>query len=305
MRGASRALLRRPRTGPVSGSAEVRTMTAKNAEPVIRKIKALPMPDIHPAEVGSARPVFMDMDPANLVVEETYQRNLSERSVSLIRKIVGGWDWRRFKPPAVVLVDGLYHVIDGQHICIAAVTHPMIETIPVMVVEAPEMVDRALAFVGHNRDRITVTGLQLHTAMLAAGDEDAQTIELVCERAGVRLLRFPPAQYQPGDTMALASIRALVNRHGAQKARQALQVLAEAKLAPIPADFIKAVAEIMFAEAYAGQVKPADLATVIRSISGPAQIEARQLALAKKLPFWRALAIVIFQGRRRGHRSAA
>lgn len=263
------------------------------------------MPDIKPGDIATARPSFIDMDPAALVVEETYQRNLSERSISLIRKIVSGWDWRRFKPPVVVQIDGLYHVIDGQHTAIAAVTHPGIESIPVMVVEAPEIVDRALAFVGHNRDRITVTGLQLHTAMLAAGDEDAQTIEQVCKRAGVRLLRFPPAQYQPGDTMALASIRALINRHGAAKARQALQVLAEAKMAPIQADFIKAVAELMFADAYAGQIKPEDLATVIRGISGPAQVEARQLSLAKKLPFWRALAIVLFQGRRRGHRSAA
>lgn len=279
-----------------------------STSPSYRAIKALSMPDGTPAAQDGAIPTFIYLDPTQLMVDETYQRALSERSIRLIRKIVAGWDWRRFKPPVAVLIDGRYHLIDGQHTAIAAASHQEVKTIPVMVVEAPELVDRARAFVGHNRDRITVTGTQLHHALIAAGDEDALTIEQVCQRAGVRLLRYPPQnnEFSPGDTLALASIRTVIAKHGVVKARQVLQVLVEAKCAPVSADLIKAAAELLFGPAYAGQIKADDLATTIRGITSTIESEARQLGLAKKLPFWRALVIVLYQ-RRRGHgsRSAA
>ena len=133
-----------------------------------RSIKPLPMPDVTPGGADMPEPKFERVDPASLMVDETYQRNLSERSVRLIRKIVARWDWRTFMPPVVVKTKDGLHVIDGQHTAIAAASHPAIKQIWVQVVRADDVEDRARAFLGRNRDRITVTPTQLHVAAVAA-----------------------------------------------------------------------------------------------------------------------------------------
>lgn len=267
----------------------------------LRNIQPLRLPDIDPALIGTEPPRFESMCPSDLLVDEHYQRSLSERSVRLIRKIVAEWDWRRFKPPVVAEVDGTFHLIDGQHTAIAAASHPHITNIPVMVVQAAEMADRARAFIGQNRDRIGVTGMQLHQAALAAADEDAQTIEQVCQRAGVTLLRMPPANgiFQPGETLAIATIRKLINLRGVVRARQTLEVLRDAKAAPISADLIKATSELLFAETYAGEISAEALTLLIRGLGAAAEKEAATVAMAKGLPRWRALVIVLFTKRRR------
>lgn len=277
------------------------------SNPKHRKIKAMAIPGIEPGGADMAPPEVKTIDPTTLLVDETYQRNLSERSVSLIRKIVADWDWRRFKPPVVVKTKDGLHVLDGQHTAIAAATHPKIKTIPVMLVEAPEMADRAKAFLGHNRDRINVTPTQMFAAAVAAGDPDAVTVAQVCERAGIRILKNPPgnADFKPRDTMAVACITALINRRGAMLARQILDVLAAANCAPITAAQIKAVEQLLKDPEYAGQISGADLTTTIIAMRVNAEQEARVFAAAHDIPIWRALAITWFKGRPRGRRRAA
>jgi hypothetical protein len=198
-------------------------------------------------------------------------------------------------------------VIDGQHTAIAAASHPAIETIPVMVVQALGAEARAGAFIGHNRDRINITPTQMHVAAVAAGDEDAMTVFQVCERAGVIVLRNPPGNgvYRPGETVAVSSVRALVNRRGAMKARVCLQALVEARCAPVSAAHIKAVEMLLHDAEYAGQVEPADLTSTIIAMGERADQEARVFAAAHRVPVWRALGIVLFkEGRRRGRKRA-
>jgi hypothetical protein len=272
----------------------------------MRAVKALKMPDVAPAAVDDALPEFRLVDPASLMVDDAYQRNLSERGVSLIRRIVAEWDWRAFKPPVVVEVDGALHVLDGQHTAIAAASHPGIASIPVMVVAAGSHEDRASAFVRHNRDRVAVTATQLHHAMVAAGDEDAVTVDRTCERAGVRILKSPPSMgvFQPGDTMAVAALRALVNRRFAVGARKVLDVCVAAKLAPISADALKAVEEILFGQEYAGAVTPDALAETMRRMGDSARSEAAQFAAAHRSPIWKALVVVWFRNTRKVRRVA-
>lgn len=266
------------------------------------------VPGVEPNAITTAEPRFEWVDPRSLLVDEAYQRNLSERSVSLIRKIVGSWDWARFKPPVVAdQGDGVFEVIDGQHTAIAAASHPTIERIPVMIVEALDQAARASAFVGHNRDRIALTVTQMHAAAVAAGDEDAVTLEQVCERAGVRVLKNPPGNgaFKPRETLAVSSIKALINRRGAMRARQVLQVLAEAECAPISASGIKAVEMLLHDQEYAGQVVAADLTTTIRAMGAAAEQEAKVFAAAHNVPLWRALGITLYRGGRRGRKRAA
>ncbi|WP_234905679.1 DUF6551 family protein [Rhizobium rhizogenes] len=192
----------------------------------MRALVALDMPDVPRSRIDDAAPGVRLVDPHDLVIDDSYQRGLSDRSIRLIRKIVAEWSWLAFKPPIVVDVDGELHVIDGQHTVIGAVTHGGVSKIPVLVVEAEARELRASAFVRHNRDRIQVTPTQLHMALVAAGDEDALTIAQVCQRAGVTILKNPPpfAKFRPGDTMAISTIEALVSRRHAQGARRVLEV---------------------------------------------------------------------------------
>lgn len=273
-----------------------------------RAVKALNLVHIVPGTVAGEAPTFEWVDPAELLVDEAYQRQISERSLELIRKIVATWDWRRFKPPVVARTPGGLLVVDGQHTAIGAATHPDVTSIPVMVVGELDTADQAKAFVGHNKDRLQITKLQIHYAALAAGDEDAQTLDQVCQRAGVRVLRTSPGNgaFKPCDTMAIGSIGALINRRGAQKARIVLQVLAEARCTPVSAAQIKAVEMLLHDAEYRDQVAPADLTVALQQLGvSMAEQEAQVFAAAHNVPVWRALGIVIFKKARRGRRVAA
>ena len=272
----------------------------------LRKIGKMAVPGIQPGGADMPAPVIKHVDPATLLVDETYQRNLSERSVRLIRKIVADFDWRRFKPPVVCQTKAGLHVLDGQHTAIAAATHPKVSTIPVMLVEAEDIATRAKAFLGHNRDRIVVTATQMFSAAVAAGDPDSVTAAQVCERAGIVILKNPPGRpFHPGETMAVGAITALINRRGALLARQMLEILAKAKCAPILAAQIKAIEMLMKEPEYTGQIEPDDLTTTIIATRDSAEREAKVFAAAHDVPLWKALGIYWFKERPRGRRRAA
>lgn len=267
----------------------------------MRAIEALQFPDVSPADITSMPPDVRLVSPRDLWVDERYQRGLSDRSMKLIRKIVGEWDWAAFKPPVVVEVEGRLQVIDGQHTAIGAVTHGAIEQIPVLIIKADRQELRANAFVRHNRDRIQVTPTQLHNAMVAAGDEDALTIAQVCERAGITILKNAPpfARFKPGETMAISTIRALVNRRHAIGARKVLEVCAKGGAAPVSAALIRAVEHLTFAKEYQGEIEPERISLLISARLSTLDSEAKRFAAERKVPFWRALASVIFMNRRK------
>lgn len=271
-----------------------------------RPVRSIGLVGVEPGMADCAAPMFEDVDPAELLVDGAYQRGLSDRSLLLIRKIVRNWDWRRFKPPVVARTDQGLEVIDGQHTAIAAATHPDILTIPVMVVDAAEQKSRASAFVGHNRDRLGLTPMQMHHAAVAAGDEDAQTIDQVAARAGATILRSTPANgvWKPRETVAVRAIGALIGRRGAQKARICLQVLADAECSPITAGQLKAVEMLLHDPEYAAEIEPADLTTAIIALGDQAAQDAAVFAAAHRLPLWKALGVTWFKKARHGRRRA-
>lgn len=271
-----------------------------------RAIEALALPNTARAVISGAPPVMRMVNPTDLYVDESYQRGLSDRSARLIQKIVAEWDWSAFKPPIVVEIDERLEVIDGQHTAIAAVSHGEIHEIPVLVAQAPDLAGRANAFVRHNRDRIQVTPTQLHNAMVAAGDDDAVTVDQVCARSGVRILRNPPqmGRFRPGETLAIVTVRSLINRRHAIGARKVLEVCASAQLAPVSADMIKAIECLLFAEEYKGEIDPERIVLVLNAMGDALLEEAARFAAERKMPRWRALASTIFMNRRKGRRDA-
>lgn len=301
---------------PALGSEENEPASAAgkgdNLTHFLRPVAPLCIQGVEAHTPPTGEPIFERVNPCDLLVDEAYQRDLSPKSIALIKKIVAEWDWRRFKPPVVAFADHGLQIIDGQHTAIAAACHPGVDKIPVMVVEAPELAARANAFIGHNRDRLQVSAMQLHHAAVAAGDELATTIEQVCKRAGVTLVRsaYGSRQWKVGETQAINAVRSLVDKHSAQKARQILEALVWAGLAPIAAHDVKA-AEMLFTVAdYVDQLEPiadgggTDVANAIMALGDGADKEARVFAAAQCVPYWRALGVTWFKKARKRRKVA-
>lgn len=235
----------------------------------IRAIKALSMAGVEPANIQSQEPTFQWVNPSILFVEEAYQRSIAENSVTMIRKIVGRWNWSHIKPPVCVKDGkGRLVVLDGQHTAIAAVSHGGIKKIPIMLVRADTVEQRAQAFISQNRDRLAVTSLHMHYAAVAAGDEIAVAVDQACRKAGIAILknpRGPRGAYRVGETFAVGIITGAVKRFGVNAVARALKILVEAKRAPVPAHEFAAVCILLFDSEHKGSVDPFDLVTVIRS----------------------------------------
>jgi hypothetical protein len=277
----------------VSGGADA-------AVPGFRPIKAIPITGVEPNQVRTGKPEFRWVDPTTLRVEERYQRDLSEKSITLIRRIVANWSWDSFKPPVCAVGDDdALMVIDGQHTAIGAASHPDISEIPVMVVDAAELAARAMAFVRHNSDRIAMTGNQIYYAALAAGDEVAVAMDEACRRAGVTILRNPPSRgvFRVGDTMAVANLRSITERRGVNFTARMLRILMDAQRAPLSSAEIVAVTALLTEPEWKDSMDPADLAATIRSKPARSWVGHAESTVRKglKMPMSRALAIAWFR----------
>jgi hypothetical protein len=246
-------------------------------------------------------PIFELVKPTDLFVDPAYQRNISENGARQIRRIIEAFDWTKYKPPicAYSECDGktMLKVLDGQHTAIAAASNPHVDLIPVMIVEAEDTISQAKAFIGQNTDRLGVTNLQMHQAALAAADEDAQTLELVCQRANVKVLKTTNAYTGDGSrqTIAIKQLEALIKRQGVPRSREILQVLANAERGPLTAPQIKAVELLLSDPEYCEKITGEDLTEAIVDLLTTADEEAKLLAVTHKIQFWKALAITWFR----------
>lgn len=266
-----------------------------------RSIAPIDINGFEPGGTPRALPIFEWVDPTTLLIDGGYQRESSERSLKLVRKIVAGWDWGRFKPPVAVLTDVGLELIDGQHTAIAAATHPDIDKIPVMIVEVPERSERAGAFIGHNRDRVAVTALQLHVAAVAAGDADAMAVARVAAGAGVTVLtRIPGAsRYKPGTTVGVAAISSLIRGRGEAVAIKVLSVLTRAGLAPINGIHMRAADLLLNTDEYSTQITEDQLVGAIQAMALKIDSEVAVFRAAHPAtPTWKAMAILWFRARR-------
>lgn len=178
-----------------------------------------------------------------LVIDETYQRDLSFKSRALIRRLVEGWDWNCFKPLSVALAaNGAYEVIDGQHTAIAAATHGAIETLPCLVLDAATLAERSKAFVGINRDRVALTAYALFRARLAAEDPEAVAVQAALSATGATLIEaiMNRVEYEQAGVMSCVStLLQVVRRGGKGRLTRILKICTAASVSPIPAMLIK------------------------------------------------------------------
>src|SRR5690606_26633329 len=151
-------------------------------------------------------------------------------------------------------------------------------------------VAEASNFIAINRDRKNITALDRYWAELAAEDPEAMTVKQVCERAGVSIQRHPALDYKPGQTVAIAAIRAVVDTRGAMRSREILQVLAKAELAPIKGEQVRACEILMTDDEFREFVEPEVLTDAIARSEEDIATEARAFAKTHRMPIARAYA---------------
>jgi hypothetical protein len=255
----------------------------------LRPIKPMIFPDLKPASFDGEKPSLKWVAPTDLLIDATYQRDLSERSIRLIRRMIEKFAWNRLKPPIVVQAGpASLHIVDGQHTAIVAATLG-IPQIPIFVVRADTVDERARAFVGHNSDRVVVSSFDIYRALLASGDPDAMDVDNVCRRAGVRIRVISPSSaIAEGDTAAVGLIRGLVKRRGVIPARKVLQCLVKAKRAPITGAEIIAAERIICDERK--DIDAEMLTAAIRVEGNDGLSKAIVKAKADRSPIWREVA---------------
>lgn len=240
-------------------------------------------------------PVLDWIDTGLIDIDADYQRGLDEGRV---QRIVDWFDWSSFGALVVAMAEGgRFHCIDGQHRLAAAQRHPMVSVVPAVIVHAAGTVAEAETFVNVNGARKNVSPLEMFWAQIAANDPEAVTVKQACDRAGIKLLRYPGsnARYSARETVAVGALRGLIDKHGAMKGRQILDVVAKADLKPITAVQIKAAELLMTDPEFSDQIDPDAITDGIRGMALVIEDEANAFAATHRMPKTKAFASCWFK----------
>lgn len=200
-------------------------------------------------------PRLLMVAPHQLVVNEEYQRDLSNQSRARIRHIAENWDWGKYKAISIVRCDEgvcedagceLYEVIDGQHAGIAAATNGNIELLPAVLWETGSEIslsEKADKFIGINKMRIALTPAAIFKAELAHGNEEAIAVQCALSFARVELLDSPSptGEYGVGQVLSLATLRSIYRKHGEKFLTRVLKICRASECAPISSTLLKAL----------------------------------------------------------------
>lgn len=261
------------------------------------------MNEVHYPDPGEV-PALDWIDKTLIDIDTTYQRGLDGQRVE---KIASAFAWDSFGAVVVAPAEGgRFHCIDGQHRLAAAKRHPKISAVPAIVIAKSGLPAEAATFVNVNGARKNVSALEMYWAELAAGNEDAETVKQVSERAGIRIMRYPGSggTYSARETVAIQALRWIVDKHGAFKSRRMLEVLAKADVAPITANQVRAVEVLMADPEFSEAVDAEALTDSLRAYWHLLDGEADAFAATHRLPKTRALAMVWFKKTRKKRKAA-
>lgn len=172
------------------------------------------------------------IEPARLSADPRYQRSIEgKRSQANIARIVEDFSWALFGAATVAETaaeegEPALRIIDGQH-RVEAARRLGISHVPCLLVEVATLAEAARIFVRANRDRVALTPLAIHAALVEAGDAEACSIKFCCDAAGVELLRYPVQvrSMKAGQTMAIGTIRQVRNWWGEAALTEALRLV--------------------------------------------------------------------------------
>jgi hypothetical protein len=232
-----------------------------------------------PADLGAV-PILQWVAIADLVVDESYQREIRGAGRKNVLAIAGAFQWIKFSPVIVSPVaGGKFAIIDGQHRVTAAALIGITD-VPAQVVVA-DRATQARAFTAINASATRVSTLQIFAARLAAGDEVAVAVAACCAAAGVVPLRYPKgmSDLKPGETLAVGALEAVFRAHGRDVLELALRCIRETKNDLVGAVNATAVKAVAVALAEAPHALP--VAAVIRAFDEFDLAEASAEARAK------------------------
>lgn len=177
-----------------------------------------------------------------MVIDETYQRDLTPSNWTAIRKIAADFHWSRFSPVLLAPVaNGQFAVIDGQHRVHAAAICGQ-ETVPAMIVPIDRS-EQAQAFSWVNSAVVRITPHHIYKAALAAGETWAVTANAAVAAAGCKLMtsKYSAAAKQPGQVFCIGLIRDLVKLGHADQLRIGLAAIRQYDIdgrVPLYSDYV-------------------------------------------------------------------
>jgi hypothetical protein len=164
-----------------------------------------------PASLGPA-PQLQWLPIDQLVIDESYQRDITAQGRKNVRAIAENFSWTFFAPVIVSPIEGgRYAVIDGQHRTTAAALVGVKE-VPCALVIA-DKVTQAKAFRAINAQVTKMHSLPLFHARVAAGDEVAVRAAAMAETAGVIIARYPKAPRPHHETLAPGALLKMAARN--------------------------------------------------------------------------------------------
>lgn len=170
-----------------------------------------------------------------LVIDESYQRELKRGNWTAIHKIAASFRWSRFSPVFVAPVEGgRFAIIDGQHRAHAAVICGVTE-LPCQVVQMSRE-EQAASFAAVNGLVTKVTPLQIYRAALVAREDWALACEKACADADCRLMTYKNSTdaRRTGEIYAPTLIRSYVDRGRAEDLTYALAALRHSEIGVEP-----------------------------------------------------------------------
>jgi hypothetical protein len=176
-----------------------------------------------------------------------------------------------------------------------------------MIVTADQVADRAASFIGHNRDRIAMTAIQVHRAGLVAADSDALAVEAVAQKAGVRLPPYIPSHghWEVGDCVAFNTLYALMTRRGGGATTRILKILRAADLSPITTWQILAVERVLFEPEYQPAIAAEAITAALTSFGEGMRAQADMAAAQYRVNRAKALAVLLYRKASAGRRKVA
>lgn len=158
-----------------------------------------------------------------LVVDQQYQREITNVGRKNIRHIAENFNWSMFTTVMVAPIGGdRYAIVDGQHRTTAAALCG-IEKVPCEVIEAVRG-EQAAAFRAVNANTTRPHTVQLFHASVTAGEPAVLKVVEVCTRAGVRIARSL-GQLRDYETFCVGAIGKGIQRHGEAVVTLALKAI--------------------------------------------------------------------------------
>lgn len=193
-------------------------------------------------------PTIEWVDPKTLLIEVTYQRDLTKKSIRFIKRIIKEWDWQKFTVPNCSrLANGRLAILNGQHTSIAAASHPQITKIPVYVSPSGTTLSgRAESFVSLNRDKLAMSALSLFHANIAAGDMDSILLQKAVKEAGCYFPKEKPAKARKTNQLFNPKVwLVILQRNNMELITRIARIVLAAKRGSLPRDVLNGIAYVV------------------------------------------------------------